>query len=197
MSYFSSFLQSQNDKIWTIFSPHSFNQLIIIIVILSFFGQSFINCNNNNDQNKISNDKQQIVTNNQQQPQQPIQPQSSSPQQQTAPAQSGPESRQITSTGHSSPHHSYNQDQSASNINVYTHNLSPKETAHHQANPNAPIGYIQIQPMLANPLASLHQPESQGSTTFLSFIKPQAGGRRSFSLTNKLKNFMSSLFSHK
>lgn len=145
----------------------------------------FINCTNQSDQNKSAlNDKPTVQTEsaNSNQPAQP---------QPTGPETLKLESRQINA----SPHH-YNQDAQASNINIYTTNLSPKDTAH--LNPNSPLGYIKIQPVLA-PLSSHQTPESQGSTTFLSFIKPKhhevgSSSRRSFSLTNKLKNLMSSLF---
>ena len=159
------------------------NQLISTVFILCLFGK-LINCNNisinsnlsnNNDQSKsapASNDK----------------PAAS----QSQPAESLKlESRQVASSPHQYADRS---DGSVHHVGINTHNLSPKETAYHNANPNAPIGYIQIQPVLA-PLASHHTPEQQGSTSFISFIKPQhAGGRRSFSLTSKLKNIVSSLF---
>lgn len=158
------------------------SQLISTVFIICLFGK-LINCNNNNDQSKSSpSDKPAVAA----------APAASNQAQQPADSLKL-ESRQIPVAA--SPHQYVDRsDGSVQHVAINTHNLSPKESAYHNANPNAPVGYIQIQPVLA-PLAAHHTPEQQGSTSFISFIKPQqAGGRRSFSLTNKLKNFMSSLF---
>lgn len=156
--------------------------MISTVFIICLFGK-LINCNNNNDQSKSSpSDKPAVAA----------APAASNQAQQPADSLKL-ESRQIPVAA--SPHQYVDRsDGSVQHVAINTHNLSPKESAYHNANPNAPVGYIQIQPVLA-PLSAHHTPEQQGSTSFISFIKPQqAGGRRSFSLTNKLKNFMSSLF---
>lgn len=151
-------------------------QLISTLFIICLFGK-LINCNNNNnDQNNkqaSSNDKQVVASASNQ-----------------APQQLGPESRQISAHPMSSHMYSQYADASSPNINVYTNNLSPKESAH-SSNQQG----LLIQPQFA-PFGT-HQPDSSPTTSFIRFIKPEKEtayvGRRS-SLTNRLKNFMSSLF---